>query len=74
VEISIKCQQSATLGRSNAGFDIGADDYIAKPFSVREVVARVFAVLRIPAESFIALSLSFKSGAAIPMSKSAPST
>jgi two-component system phosphate regulon response regulator PhoB len=29
-----------------AGFDIGADDYIAKPFSVREVVARVFAVLR----------------------------
>jgi two-component system phosphate regulon response regulator PhoB len=29
-----------------AGFNIGADDYIAKPFSVREVVARVFAVLR----------------------------
>ena len=29
-----------------AGFDIGADDYITKPFSVREVVARVFAVLR----------------------------
>jgi two-component system, OmpR family, phosphate regulon response regulator PhoB len=29
-----------------AGFDIGADDYITKPFSVREVVARVFSVLR----------------------------
>jgi two-component system phosphate regulon response regulator PhoB len=29
-----------------AGFDIGADDYIAKPFSLREVVARVCAVLR----------------------------
>ncbi len=29
-----------------AGFDLGADDYIAKPFSVREVVARVCAVLR----------------------------
>jgi two-component system phosphate regulon response regulator PhoB len=29
-----------------AGFDMGADDYIAKPFSVREVVARVSAVLR----------------------------
>src|SRR5213080_1175812 len=29
-----------------AGLDLGADDYIAKPFSVRELVARVRAVLR----------------------------
>ncbi len=29
-----------------AGFTIGADDYIAKPFSMRELVARVKAVLR----------------------------
>jgi len=29
-----------------AGFDAGADDYIAKPFSVREVLARVRSVLR----------------------------
>ncbi len=29
-----------------AGLDIGADDYITKPFSVKEVVARVRAVLR----------------------------
>jgi two-component system, OmpR family, response regulator ResD len=29
-----------------AGFSIGADDYITKPFSPREVVARVRAVLR----------------------------
>jgi DNA-binding response OmpR family regulator len=29
-----------------AGLEIGADDYIVKPFSVREVVARVRAILR----------------------------
>jgi len=29
------------------GLNLGADDYIAKPFSLREVVARVSAVLRI---------------------------
>ncbi len=28
------------------GFDIGADDYISKPFSIREVMMRVKAVLR----------------------------
>ncbi len=29
-----------------AGFDLGADDYITKPFSPREVAARVRAILR----------------------------
>jgi two-component system, OmpR family, response regulator len=29
-----------------AGLDLGADDYIAKPFAVRELVARMNAVLR----------------------------
>lgn len=28
------------------GFNVGADDYIAKPFSIREVLARVKAILR----------------------------
>ena len=28
------------------GFNIGADDYISKPFSIREVVARVKALMR----------------------------
>ena len=36
----------AAEGDKIAGLDIGADDYIAKPFSVKEVVARVRAVLR----------------------------
>jgi DNA-binding response OmpR family regulator len=34
-----------------AGLDMGADDYIAKPFSVRELLARVRAVLRRADES-----------------------
>lgn len=33
------------------GLEIGADDYVIKPFSVKEVVARVRAVLRRTAES-----------------------
>lgn len=28
------------------GFSVGADDYIAKPFSVKEVIARIKAILR----------------------------
>lgn len=32
------------------GFNLGADDYISKPFSLREVIARVKAVLRRTAE------------------------
>lgn len=32
------------------GFNIGADDYISKPFSIREVMVRVCAVLRRTAE------------------------
>lgn len=32
------------------GFNLGADDYIAKPFSIREVILRIRAVLRRTAE------------------------
>lgn len=36
----------AAEGDKIAGLDTGADDYITKPFSVKEVIARVRAVLR----------------------------
>lgn len=36
-----------------AGLELGADDYIVKPFSVKEVLARVRAVLRRTDESMI---------------------
>lgn len=40
------------------GLELGADDYIAKPFNPREVVARVKAVLRrVPAAEFISAGL-----------------
>jgi two-component system alkaline phosphatase synthesis response regulator PhoP len=36
-----------------AGLDLGADDYVAKPFSPRELAARIRAVLRRMPESFL---------------------
>ena len=36
----------ATEDHAVEGLDLGADDYITKPFSIREVVSRVKAVLR----------------------------
>lgn len=36
-----------------AGLDIGADDYMVKPFSVKELVARVRAVLRRVSENTV---------------------
>ena len=40
------------------GLDLGADDYVCKPFSIRELVARVRAILRRPRTSPSGLSVS----------------
>lgn len=45
---------TARVGETDAvaGLELGADDYIAKPFSVKEAVARVRAVLRRSQDDF----------------------
>ncbi len=42
IMLTAKAQESDVL----QGFDAGADDYLTKPFSARELIARVRAVLR----------------------------
>ena len=42
IMLTARCEETDTV----AGFDAGADDYVGKPFSVRELVARIRAVLR----------------------------
>jgi two-component system, OmpR family, KDP operon response regulator KdpE len=42
IMLTAKAQESDMLH----GFDVGADDYLTKPFSAKELVARVKAVLR----------------------------
>jgi two-component system response regulator BaeR len=39
------------------GLDLGADDYVCKPFSIRELVARVRAILRRPRNAPSGLSI-----------------
>lgn len=42
IMLTAKSEESNIL----SGFDIGADDYVVKPFSVKQLIARVKAVLR----------------------------
>ncbi len=42
IMLTAKASEADRIG----GLDIGADDYVVKPFSVKEVIARVRAVLR----------------------------
>jgi len=42
IMLTARCEEADTV----AGFDAGVDDYVGKPFSVRELIARIRAVLR----------------------------
>lgn len=42
----IVCSAGETPGEAITALDAGADDYIVKPFSLREIIARVRAVMR----------------------------
>ena len=46
-----------------AGLELGADDYVTKPFSLRELVARVRAVLRRPPQTASPQSAGYRRGA-----------
>ena len=52
----IFCTAKDTESDTLRGFGLGADDYIAKPFRISEVVARVSAVLRRSAKSHLTIN------------------
>jgi DNA-binding response OmpR family regulator len=45
-----------------AGLELGADDYVTKPFSLRELVARVRAVLRRPPQTAAEQNVGYRRG------------
>lgn len=56
---TIVVSQKASEADRVVGLEVGADDYLAKPFSPRELLARVHAVLRRAAETHPARRLEF---------------
>jgi two-component system KDP operon response regulator KdpE len=58
IMLTAKAQESDLL----RGFDVGADDYLTKPFSAKELVARVGAVLRRTQRSEERVTASFTCG------------
>lgn len=52
----IFCTAKDTESDTLRGFGLGADDYIAKPFRISEVVARVSAVLRRSSKSHLTIN------------------
>jgi two-component system response regulator RegX3 len=50
VMVTAKSEETDTV----VGLELGADDYVAKPYRVRELVARIHAVLRRAADSALA--------------------
>jgi two-component system KDP operon response regulator KdpE len=59
IMLTAKAQESDVL----RGFDAGADDYLTKPFSARELIARVKAVLRRTQHSEERMTAPFTCGA-----------
>ncbi|MCM1140373.1 MAG: response regulator transcription factor [Muribaculum sp.] len=65
----IFCTAKDTEDDMVAGLDLGADDYIMKPYSIRSVSARVRAVLRRTGDNVVADKVEFEGLTMIPSKK-----